>query len=241
MKRILIVTILLGSVVGVFSQGQITFNNRLTTGGAAGTFNEPLYQPIYGINPANPSNGGQPLQGTPNAPGGIGGAGGNPLPSTGTTDYGGRAPLAGTGFTAQLWYGTVGTPEVNLVLANSGTSTFRTSAATAGAFNGTTATLDNPAVMIPGGAGSRAVFQVRAWDNVNNTVTTWAGVLANPAVARGWSATFTPPFDLGSATSFIPNMIGMQSFGLFVPVPEPSLIALGALGLGALLLRRRKA
>ena len=34
-------------------------------------------------------------------------------------------------------------------------------------------------------------------------------------------------------------LTGLQSFGLYV-VPEPSIIALGALGLGALVLRRRK-
>lgn len=233
MKRILIVALLMGSAVGVFSQGQINFNNRQTSGGAAGTFNEPLYQPIFGVNPANLT---QVLQGSPNA----NTAGGAPLPALGTTDYGGRALLAGTGFTAQLWYGAVGTAEANLVLANSATSTFRTSAATAGAFNGTTASLDNPAMLIPGGAASRAVFQVRAWDNQNGQAQTWSAVMANPAIPHGVSTMFTPPFGLGDATTFIPNMIGMTSFGLFV-VPEPSLIALGALGLGALLLRRRKA
>lgn len=232
MKRILIVALLMGSVVGGFSQGQINFNNRQTSGGAAGTFNEPIYQPIFGVNPANLT---QVLQGSPNA----NTAGGPPLPALGTTDYSGRALLAGTGFTAQLWYGAVGTAEANLVLASSATSTFRTSAATVGAFNGTTAALDNPAMMIPGGAASRAVFQVRAWDN-SGGVTTWAAVMQNPATPHGVSTLFTPPFGLGDATTFIPNMIGMQSFGLFV-VPEPSLIALGALGLGALLLRRRKA
>jgi len=233
MKRILIVTLLMGSAVGVFSQGSIRFNNRLTTGGIAGDPNEPIYQPIFGVNAANNI----PLQGSPN----TATAGGVPLPALGTTDYSGRALLSGTGFTAQLWYGTVGTPAANLVLANSATTTFRTGATTMGAFNETTATCDNPAVLIPGGAGSRATFQVRAWDNQNGTITTWAGVLANGNIARGMSATFSPGFDLGGGSVTPPYMIGMQSFGLFTIVPEPSLIALGAIGLGALLLRRRKA
>lgn len=239
MKRLLIVTVLLGSAIGAFSQGQIIFNNRVTQGGAVGTPNESIYQPIYGVNPANMT---QNLQGAPNAAGGTAGAGGNPIPALGTTDYSGRTPLAGSGFTAQLWYGTAGTPAANLVLANSGTTSFRTSAATVGAFNVTTATLDNPAAMIPGGAGSlnAATFQVRAWDNQNGTITTWAQVMANGLIPRGMSGLFSPPNNLGGGSDTPPNIIGMRSFGLFI-VPEPSMIALGALGLGALLLRRRKA
>jgi hypothetical protein len=46
--------------------------------------------------------------------------------------------------------------------------------------------------------------------------------------------------DPATGMSFtIPQTTGIRSFQLTV-VPEPSLIALGALGLGALLLRRRK-
>lgn len=234
MKRTLSVTLLMASAMAAFSQGQVNFNNRVTANtGQEGTAIANIYQPIYGINPANPT---QNLQGTPNA----NGPGGAPLPAVGTTDYSGRTPLAGTGFTAQLWYGTVGMADANLVLANSATTTFRTSATTVGAFNFTTASLDNPALLIPGGAGSRAQLQVRAWDNKNGAVTSWSAVLSDPTVARGYSTSFVIPFDLGAGTTPIPNIIGMQSFGLFT-VPEPSLIALGALGLGALLLRRRKA
>lgn len=235
MKKTLIVLMSVVVTIGAFGQGQVVFNNRLTTGGPAGSLNEPLYAPIFGINPGNPT---QQLQGQPNAAT----VGGNPLPSLGTTDYSGRALLSGTGFTAQLFYGAVGTAEGSLVLAGTATSTFRTGTTTIGAFNGTTAALNNPAAMLPGGPGTRAVFQVRAWANTagDGAVSDWAEVLGNDAIPRGYSTMFSPNFDLGGNGSTPPNLIGISSFGLFTPVPEPSLIALGALGLGALLLRRRK-
>lgn len=227
MKKTLILTTLLATAaVGAFGQGQVVFNNRLTTGGGPGTFNQPLYAPIYGVNSANP---GQVLTGQ-----GATGPGGNPIP-VGGTDYAGRTPLAGTGFTAQLWWGAPGTPEAQLQAvsaANGGVSTFRTGATTVGAFNGTTATLGTP-----GGTGTRATLQVRAWDNMGGTITDWAAIMANPAIPHGSSPVFMPDFDLGGGTAQPPNLVGLQSFGLF-QVPEPSVIALGALGLGFLVLRR---
>ena len=88
-------------------------------------------------------------------------------------------------------------------------------------------------------------LQLRAWDNRGGTVLTWDAAVADPNVARGKSllvlnyglsgvdannALRVPAANLAAA--------GLHSFGLYI-IPEPSVIAIGALALGALLLRRR--
>jgi hypothetical protein len=207
MKKLLLVAALGLSAVTGYSQGQVNFNNF------AGTY----AAPIYGINPGNP---------TRQAQGQGSGDLANPM---GGTSYAGHPLLTGTGFTAQLWGG----PDAaNLAApaAGSGTQRFSTIAGFGGYLSsGVTATFPGHA------AGTTVTLQVRAWDNRNNTVTSWAAVLADPTVPRGWSTTFQSP-SLTVAPSTPPTTPGMTSFNLFVP--EPSVIALGALGLGALLLRR---
>jgi len=108
---------------------------------------------------------------------------------------------------------------------------------------------------IPGiAAGSTAFFQVRAWNASSGA--DWATAFAaassgNPNVKFGFnnmdyanplgpatSVLQTPPLGGGVVTP--PNLLGLTSFHL-TTVPEPSVIALGALGVVALLLRRRKA
>lgn len=76
------------------------------------------------------------------------------------------------------------------------------------------------------------------------TVNTWAEVLARGGTLAGAGSDVFTVGPLGGVapdgTVFIPpQATGLRSFQLTM-VPEPSLIALGALGLGALLLRRRK-
>jgi len=144
------------------------------------------------------------------------------------------SPLAGTGFTAQLWGGPAGSTANQLVLCDNATTVFRT-----GGGAGFIVALLGAAIVpgVPAGPGSRATLQIRAWNNLNGTVTSWAQVLANPgSVARGASDLFTPDFDLGGGPVLPPNLIGLSSFNLVVP--EPSVVALGACGLVALVLRR---
>jgi hypothetical protein len=216
MKKTLVLSILVASVAGALGQGQLTFQNRVVGS---------VISPIYGVNPAAPAVriSGNTATGTP----------------MGSANYGTSPLLAGTGFTAQLWVGPAGSDMAALVLASGGSTTsFRT-----GSGAGFVVQPASSAVVdgVPGGSGSRAAFQIRAWDNMGGTVTSWAMALANPIqIASGFSEVVQGTFDLGGGP-ILPNagLPGVTSFNL-VQVPEPSLIALGALGLGALLLRRRK-
>jgi hypothetical protein len=106
---------------------------------------------------------------------------------------------------------------------------FRTGAA-AGNWFATAVTINNVDPV------SKAAFvQVRAW-------ATSAGATYEAALASGSG------FGFGNITSVTPtvapavpaDLTGLQSFAISGVVPEPSILALGALGGLALLLRRRK-
>jgi hypothetical protein len=95
---------------------------------------------------------------------------------------------------------------------------------------------------IPNNApGATPTFTVRAWStSAGSFAAAAAGAgqfgKSDPFVARqlgGANPTPPPP------SFFTPTLTGLQSFQL-QEVPEPSTIALGAIGIGALLLRRRK-
>lgn len=212
MKKTLIVLTLGCSAAIGYSQGQLNFNNFVSGSYAA---------PIYNVEPGATATALQG-QGAANLS--------NPV---GATVYHGSA-LAGTGFTAQLWAGanaaSLAAPD-----AGTGTRSFSTVGALAGyVSSGVTAQY---AAIAP---GATATLQVRAWDNQNGTITSWQQIMANQTIPHGVSTTFASPA-LTTAPTPPPSTPGMTSFNLFVvPVPEPSLIGLGALGLGALLLRRRK-
>jgi hypothetical protein len=139
--------------------------------------------------------------------------------------------LTGTGFTAQLW----AAPAAGGVLAPLSTTVMRPAGSLAGYIVPPAAA---PTVANAAG-GSQVNFDFRVWDNRGGTITTWAQVMADPTILRGSSGTFTTA--VAEPPNTPPNLVGLTSFNVFSPVPEPSVIALGALGLGALLLRRRKA
>lgn len=132
--------------------------------------------------------------------------------------------LAGEPFVAQLWVGdsadsmtAVGTPIM-----------FNSTGSDPGYFFGPSA-----GVAVPGYAAGASIpaTQIRAWSTA--TGSDWAS-----ATIRGESNIFASPA-LASDQTPVPNLVGLQSFQL---VPEPSTIALGALGAVALafLGRRRK-
>jgi len=211
MKKTVLLAVLLGSAIGAYAQGTVTFVNNSSTAFRA---------QVYGLETTGPA--GVQIRGNSSAG----------IPS-GTTVYTGSL-LSGTGFTAQLW-GKVGLGVAEAALENLSTSSFRTGTA-AGFFTATTAAVPNSPA---DGNAYDGTFQVRAWDNRSGTVTTWAAVLADPTVPRGSSDLFSqgPLGGTGTPPATPPTITNMRSFNLFV-VPEPSVIALGALGLGALLLRR---
>jgi hypothetical protein len=78
-------------------------------------------------------------------------------------------------------------------------------------------------------AGSDAFFKVRAY-------LTSAGSFDASLVSRGESAVFSMKLTEPPATPAA--MTAMTAFSV-APVPEPSILALGVLGMGALMLRRR--
>jgi hypothetical protein len=219
MKKTLITLAILSSVGAALAQGTLQIGNTFGTGTTG------FRAPIYGLNPANPAESlsGNSAIGTP----------------AGTTQYAGPL-LQGTGFTFALFAGPAGTAEGALQLVT--TTTFRTATGNvlpAGLINTVTVPING----VP--SGSPAAVQVRVWDNQGGAISTWSQAIANPAaVASGKSGVFaTLPLggpDPGGGTPITPpEMRGWQSFNVS-QVPEPSVIALGALGLGALLLRRRK-
>jgi hypothetical protein len=213
MKKTLLTLALLATASASFAQGTLQIGNNFTG---------VLRAPIYGEDPANRflSVSGQSALGTP----------------AGTTVYNGPL-LAGTGYTFALFAGPAGAAESALQLVS--TTTFRTGTALPA---GTVFTQTLPINGVA--SGSSAALQVRVWDNVGGTISTWALVLAAPNVARGSSPVFASaplggPDPAGGPPITPPAMTGWTSFNV-AAVPEPSVIALGALGLGALLLRRRK-
>jgi hypothetical protein len=214
MKKLALTLALVGIGISAYPQGQINFQNLI--GGSAASS---IRAPIFGPEPTDPTlaiTG----QGTNN----------NSFPP-GTTRYTG-ALLAGTGFTAELWAGPAGAAESALTPVANATATFKTGAAN-GYFTGPTTAPTINGVDV----NQVATLQVRAWDNKGGTLTSWAAVLADPTALRGVSPLFSATLGGGAVTP--PNMTGLVSFNIFA-VPEPSVIAIGALGLGALLLRRRK-
>jgi len=218
MKKTVIILLGLICASQAFSQGlgSVFFNNRYLSGIGA-----PIVAPIYGPEPTQPS---RVIRGNASTNGGA-------------QTYTGPL-LIGTGFTAALFGGPAPiTDENSPNLAFVQSATFRTTTSTAGFFIAPTAAQNVPGTT----AGLMGTFQLRAWDNLGGTVATWAAAQANPASAHGSSALFTPTFPLGGLTSpptTPPGLQGLTSFNLVVP--EPGVIALGVLGLGALLFRRRK-
>ena len=145
----------------------------------------------------------------------------------------GTGQAVGSGFTAGLYWGAQGSSADQLVLLG---PTWPVTAGNGFIINGGTRTTGSATA--PGAVGT---FQVRAWDG---GYATYDDALAAGTGLAGVSAVFDNP--TGNPNAVPPGtpaaLTGWTSPVLVtVAVPEPSTIALAALGLGGLvLLRRRK-
>lgn len=151
------------------------------------------------------------------------------------------SPLSGTSFVAQLVYGANGSTPATVLGAN---MPFRASTSS---FVGTW----NPGAegirtLTGFDTGATVAMQVRVWDSA--VFSSWDAASAaltagNHTVATqaGASSVFT--YTVGAASDpSSQNIVNFRGFQLTaIPVvPEPTTIALGALGAAALLWRRRK-
>jgi hypothetical protein len=145
----------------------------------------------------------------------------------------GGAKLEGSDYKAQLYAGPAGTTEDKLVAVGAIVD-FLTGVA-AGYLNvGTDGSRSIPGVT----PGDNAVVQIRAWRAAAGA--TYEEALASPlpgakAGKSNLVTVQTPP----SALMTPANLVGLQSFAV-VAVPEPTMLALSALGVAWLLFRFRK-
>ena len=210
--RFALAVLVFGGVVvsSVQAQGHFQWGNAISS---------VVRSPIYGLDPMNPT---QPRTG--NTPAGI---------PAGTQTYGG-APLEGTGYTAAIYTGD-NAAQVLASMTHIQVDTFR-SGPNAGL---TTSQVTSDPNRPPGTANVH--YQFRVWENQGGAITSWAQVLASGgSIPCGVSevCVFAGPLSVGQQGG-PPNTADIRSFQLTI-VPEPSLIALGAFGLGGLLFRRRK-
>lgn len=141
-------------------------------------------------------------------------------------------PLTGTTFAAQLWYGT----DPASLQAHPTLAYFRApTTSSPGTWSGGGRTLTGV-----GGVNTTIWLQVVAWDSGSARTTTF-----DQARAQGGLWGMGTPFSYVQALSNPPNPTEdtkMLNFAGFSLVPEPSVIGLGLIGIGALfMLRRRKA
>lgn len=142
----------------------------------------------------------------------------------------------GTRFTAELVFAPDGTPTDAFTQAATRVGATASFFPTAGQFNagGRTAA----GVVPPGGFG---LFQVRVWETASSVdyidaKVRGVGFTGESGILRvdTGDPTTTPPGTAGSLLT-----AGLASFTVS-PVPEPSVIALGLAGIGALLMLRRR-
>lgn len=133
---------------------------------------------------------------------------------------------AGAGFTAQLYGGPAGT-AVDKLVALTPSTTFRTGNAV-GYVNPVDVTVTGVA------AGAQATLVMRAFNGTDFNSATTKGTSGAITIALGGGT--LPPANLTGLTGF--QLSGGTTPGPVIP--EPSTIALGALGAAMLLFRRRK-
>jgi hypothetical protein len=217
---LILIAITTACVTSVFAQGTVSFVNR-SSGGTTHVW--------YGGNTHFQFHGNGP----------------NDLPNPGSVDYAGLGMLligttggmnGPTTFAQLLGAPGAGAPESSLLPAL-GITTFRTGGA-AGNVALVTATFNN----IPQDAPV-ASFEMVAWDNSSGLYPNWtqASVAFDVGlIAAGQSAEFTLN-NIGGTTFTPPNLNpALQSFNIWMWIPEPTTPALAGLGAAALFMFRRR-
>jgi hypothetical protein len=149
----------------------------------------------------------------------------------------------GSRFTAELMYAPDGSQAIfgETAIRVGGTTDFGGTVGVVGTFSGGGRTVGT---ITP--AGGFGLFQIRVWETAAGNDYRAAILTGDPQWQAGTSAvlrvdTGDPTTTPAGAAAPLVGTGGLTSFTLS-PVPEPSVIALGLLGAGALLaLRRRKA
>jgi hypothetical protein len=216
MKKLLLIGATLACATAVFAQGTVNFNNRVATSGP--------WAPVYG-----PEVGNTALSLTGNTTTGI---------PAGAAVYTG-ALLDGNGYSAVLFAAAGSGVSESLLAASPTITTFRV-----GAGAGFVAVPPTAAILtgVPADAPV-ATLQLRAWDNMGGTITTWeqaeAAWLAG-TIAAGKSTLFDLAA-IGGTFNAPPNLVGLTSFNIYYQIiPEPSTFALLGLGALGMFLFRRK-
>jgi hypothetical protein len=241
MKKLFIAALTLSGAMGVYAQGVVEFNNDIIGS---------LIFHVWSPNVSNPSvevtgnnsvaysspsaRQGDLPAGTQTYTGTL--IGGNST-STGSAGWGN-----GNNYSADLLAapGDNASPSSLTVLAGS-LSTFRNTAGNGGWVVASGNGLSIPGTTYAGsgvvGVPSSATLQIQAWYSGGGAFPTYASAVA-AGMPAGESATWNLD-SLGGGQNAPSNLTGAQSFSLVIPVPEPSMIALGVMGGCAFLARRR--
>jgi hypothetical protein len=224
MQKSLTIISLLAGAVGVYAQGQIHFDDYVTTTGDAFEIQVWQVQPgnsqVFGNSAADSPAGTQTYSGV---------AVGGTATGSGPTGYGN-----GNNYSIELYAANgADAPAGTLTAVPSALATFNTTG-----FPGTWDAAGGVVVTVPqvpvGGTGS---FQLQAWYNGGGTLT------YAQAAAGGdpYGSSLQENITLGGATAPPVSLNPITSFSLTTTtVPEPSTIALGVIGASAFLMRLRR-
>lgn len=152
-------------------------------------------------------------------------------PGSGATVLAAPGNVPGNTWLAMLFAGPAGTPAAGLTdtIVSGAPSALGT---TPGYVLGGARTITGIA------SGGTAVLQIRAW-STSLYGTSYPTTAALDGSAPGFGLSTPISVVLGGGPTPTPNMTGLTSFTI-APIPEPSSIALGLLGLGAVALFRRR-
>jgi len=227
-KTLTVIAMLVAGSVSVYSQGQFVFEGYVN-----GAFGQQIFntQPTANDNYVATFNGGN---GTYTVDEEVGATAFSKELPAGTQVYAAGTALTGTGYDAQLIYAPTANAALSTLTPFGSVLNFYTATAAVG--------LVQSAITetIPGVASAPITIGIAAWNNEGGTITTLAEA---QAAGDPWGispVTENVTLSSGSPATPAPMVYGAYSFSLGTSVPEPSTIALGVMGVSALLFRRRK-